>query len=67
MCLMHCFEHEFGGICKRKNTVKGDRITWQVEVRGERSEKKMCCYKTLNQWAREDLNVTLDFLLLFHG
>lgn len=64
---MHCFEHEFGGDYKRKITVKEDRIIWQEEGRGERSKKKMSCYKTLNQWAREDLNVTLDFFLLFHG
>lgn len=58
------FEHEFGGFYKRKSTVMGDRIAWQVEGRGERSKKKMSCYKTLNQWVREDLNVTLDFFEL---
>lgn len=44
---MHCFEHEFGEINQCKSTVKGDRITWQVEERrGEKSKKKMSCYKT---------------------
>lgn len=52
---------------KRKSTVKGDRIAWQVEVRGEKSKIKMSFYKTLNRWIREHVNVTLDFLLLFHG
>lgn len=43
---MHCFEHEFGEINQWKSTVKGDRITWKVEGRGEKSKRKMSCYKT---------------------
>lgn len=51
------FEHEFCGDYKRKITVKEVKIILQEEGRGERSKKKMSCYKTLNQFAREDLNV----------
>ena len=57
------FKHEFGRFYKKKSTVMGERIAWQVEGREEMSKTRMSC-KALSHWVREDMIVTSNFLEL---